>query len=594
MIPPNLIRGGLGAAGSAFWVSGMDSSLDPAFLEDTVYRSAMNVTNRGGVLKTRPGYNCVFELPPGRLQGYTLFRPTGGAWHHVVAIAGKVYTSAYPFTSYSQLPNVQFFSGSDIVVFEKATKSVQQNPDGTLSVVDPYDVLIMQDGRTPAAYWDGSISRHLNPLAGEIPLGMWMKWSGDRLWVGRENELFASDIADPLRFTETEYLSEGGSFRLPDTVTGLAEITSTDVPQLLVFTQNTTSIFQSNIRDRAKWKDTDNFQRVLFPQVGCVSGRAITTQYGQLWWMTMTGITSLNAAAQSRISSELLYRDTEMAVSKGNLSPNIEKVAAISFENYVLFSMPSGDLYNRHTWVMDQSPAEKLNTGSPAAWNAVWTGTRPVQWSVGAVNGVQRIFHVSVDYDGTNRLWEAFIPTRQDNGQPITCYVETKSHANFGEMAQGLDIKTFRFAELEFTEIQGTLDVKIYWAGMRGNYKELTVYRFVAPEGNITYDKQITLDTQLFAYRPQARLVRTTEILNDRQEGSICGIESPYPDRHDRAFSLLIVWSGKAALRSYRIFARTFDESGVGAQAGQVEEVDTAKPVRTGLLDNPTPCDTAP
>ena len=594
MIPPNLIRGGLGAAGSAFWVSGMDSSLDPAFLEDTVYRSAMNVTNRGGVLKTRPGYNCVFELPPGRLQGYTLFRPTGGAWHHVVAVAGKVYASAYPFTTYTQLPNVQFFSGSDVVVFEKATKSVQQNVDGSLSVVDPYDVLVMQDGRTPAAYWDGSISRHLNPLASETPLGTWMKWSGDRLWVGRDNELFASDIADPLRFTETEYLSEGGSFRLPDIITGLAEITSTDVPQLLVFTQNTTSIFQSNIRDRETWKTTNNFQRVLFPQVGCVSGRAITTQYGQLWWMTMTGVTSLNAAAQSRISSELLYRDTEMAVSKGNLSPNIERVAAISFENYVLFSVPSGDLFNRHTWVMDQSPAEKLNTGSPAAWNGVWTGTRPVQWSVGAVNGVQRVFHVSVDYDGVNRLWEAFIPTRQDNGQPITCYVETKSHANFGEMAQGLDIKTFRFAELEFTEIQGTLDVKVYWAGMRGNYKELTVYRFVAPEGNITYDKQITLDTQLFAYRPQARLVRTTEILNDRQEGSICGIESPFPDRHDRAFSLLIVWSGKAALRSYRIFARTFDESGVGAQAGQVEEVDTAKPVRTGLLDNPTPCDTAP
>jgi hypothetical protein len=528
------------------------------------------------------------------LQGYTLFRPTGGAWHHVVAVAGKVYTSAYPFTTYTQLPNVQFFTGSDIVVFEKATKSVQQNVDGTLSIVDPYDVLIMQDGRTPAAYWDGSISRHLNPLASETPLGTWMKWSGDRLWVGRDNELFASDIADPLRFTETEYLSEGGSFRLPDIITGLAEITSTDVPQLLVFTQNTTSIFQSNIRDRETWKTTNNFQRVLFPQVGCVSGRAITTQYGQLWWMTMTGVTSLNAAAQSRISSELLYRDTEMAVSKGNLSPNIERVAAISFENYVLFSVPSGDLFNRHTWVMDQSPAEKLNTGSPAAWNGVWTGTRPVQWSVGAVNGVQRVFHVSVDYDGVNRLWEAFIPTRQDNGQPITCYVETKSHANFGEMAQGLDIKTFRFAELEFTEIQGTLDVKVYWAGMRGNYKELTVYRFVAPEGNITYDKQITLDTQLFAYRPQARLVRTTEILNDRQEGSICGIESPFPDRHDRAFSLLIVWSGKAALRSYRIFARTFDESGVGAQAGQVEEVDTAKPVRTGLLDNPTPCDTAP
>lgn len=594
MISPKLIQGGLGFSGSAFWIRGMDSSLDPAFLQEAEYRSAMNVTNRGGVLKTRPGYNCVFELPPGRLQGYTLFRPTGGAWHQVVAISGKVYVSAYPFNSYSQLPNVQFYAGSDVVVFERATKSVQQNPDGSLFVVEPFDVLVMQDSRTPAAYWDGSISRHLSPANGETPLGLWMKWSGDRLWVGRDNELFVSDIADPLKFTETDYLSEGGSFRLPDNVTGLAEITSTEVPQLLVFTANTTSIFQSNIRDRATWKTTPNFQRVLFPEIGCASGRAIATQYGQLWWMTMTGVTSLNAAAQSRVSSELLYRDVEMAVSKGNLSPNIDKVAAIAFENYVLFSVPSGDLFNRHTWVMDQSPAEKLNAGSASAWNSVWTGTRPVQWSVGAVNGVQRIFHVSVDYDGKNRLWEAFIPTRQDNGQPITCYVETKSHTDFNEMARGLDMKTFRFAELEFTEIQGTLDVKVYWAGMRGNYKELTVFRFVAPEGNLTYNQQITLDTKLFAYQPQSRVVRTTEILNDRQEGSTCGIESPFTDRHDRAFSLLIVWSGKAALRSYRIFARVFDETGVGAAEGRVENVDTAQPVRTGLLDNPTPCNTAP
>jgi len=590
MIPQKLIQGGLGVASSAFWVQGMDSSMDPAFLQNGEYRSAMNVTNRGGILRTRPGYNCLYELPAGRLQGFTLFRPTGGAWHQVAAVAGKVYVSAYPFASYTQLPNIQFHVGSDIVVFERATKSVKQNLDGSLTLIDPYDVLVMQDGRTPAAFWDGTVARHLDPLKNEVPLGMWMKWSGDRLWVSRGPEIFVSDIADPLLFTETGYLSEGGSFRVPGEVTGMAEIVSTEVPQLLVFTANTTTIFQSNIRDRETWKTTPNFQRVLFPEIGCASGRAIAAQYGQLWWMTMTGVTSLNAAAQSRVSSELLFRDNEMAFSKGNLSPNIDKVAAIAFENYTLFSVPSGDRKNRHTWVMDQSPVEKLNAGSPAAWVGIWTGTRPVQWAVAAVNGVQRIFHASVDYDGKNRVWEAFIPTRQDNGQPITCFVETKSHADFHELAQGLDMKTFRFAELEFAEVQGTVDVKVYWAGLRGNYKELSTFRFVAPEGNITYTKQIALDSELFGYRPQARLVRTSEVIEDRAEGNTCGIESAFPDRHDRAFSLLIVWSGRAALRSYRIFARTFDESGVGASGTAPEDETTALPVRTGLIDNVGSC----
>lgn len=589
MIPKQLIRDGLGVAVSAYWVSGMDSLSDPAFLEDTSYRSAMNIVNRGGVLKTRPGYNCVFELPDGRLQGYTLFQPTGGPVHHVVAISGKIYVSPYPFVSYSQLPTIQFDPGSSIVVMKSAVKSVNQMADGSLEAINPINVLLMQDGRTRAAYWDGTNQRHLDPAAGETPVGLWMEWTGDRLWVGRGTRLFAGDIGDPLKATETGYLAEGGSFKLPDEITGLAEITSMETPQLLVFTQNTTTLFQSNIRDRTTWKDTPQFQRILFPYVGCVSGRAITSQYGQLWWMTTTGITSLNAALASRLSSELVARDSEMAASKGNLSPNIEKVAACSFENYLLFSVPSGDIYNRHTWVMDQSVGDKLNSKVPAAWNSVWTGTRPVQWAVGSVNGVQRVFHVSTDADGKNRLWEAFSPSRQDNGMPITCYVETKSHANFHEEAQGLDIKTFRFAELEFTDISGTLDIKVYWAGLRGNYKQLSVFRFEAPEGIANTNRIFTLDDTMLSYRPQSRLVRTTEVLNDNTEGSVCGIESPYPDRHDRAFSLLIVWSGRAALRSYRIFARKFDETGIGAQQGQVESVTS--PLRPGLVDKNNDCD---
>ena len=593
MIPAQLIRDGLGVAASAFWVKGMNSAPDPAFLEDTNYRSAMNIVNRGGVLKTRPGYNCLLELPPGKLQGYKLFKSTGGPTAHVFAISGKVYVFPEPFTSYYQLSNVQFLADADFVVFEEAVKSVVRNDDGTLSLVDPYKVLIMQDSYTRAAFWDGQNSRHLDPSAGEPPIGLWMKWSGDRLWIGRDDQLFAGDIADPLSFTETEYLAEGGSFRLNGNITAMAEVSSVDTPQLLIFTASSTTSIQSNIRDRVLWKTTENFQRTLLPDVGCVSGRAIATQYGQLWWMTTTGITSLNAALSSRVSSELVFRDTEMAVSKGNLSPNIEKIAAASFENYLMFSMPSGDLFNRHTWVMDQSVMDSLNGKAAAAWNGVWTGTRPVEWSGGVINGVRRVFHVSKDFDGKNRLWEAFVPSREDNGQPITCYVETKSHANFHQEAQGLDIKTFRFAELEFTEISGTLDIKVYWAGLRGNYKQLTTFRFVSPDDSINNSRTFNLDSNLLSYRPQSRTVRTTEVLDDSKTDGQCGIESDIPARHDRAFSLLVVWSGKAALRSYRVFARKYDESGVGARKGDVEKINAVEPIRQGLIDKLDDCDNA-
>lgn len=593
MLPAQLIRDGLGVAASAFWVKGANSSSDPAFLEDTQYRSAMNIVNRGGVLKTRPGYNCVSELPSGRPQGYALFTPTGGPATHVFAIGGKIYTLPAPFTTLSQLPGIQFFEGSEIVVFEEAEQSVEQNPDGSLSLIEPKKILMIQDGRTRAAYWDGDVGRHLDPAQRETPVGLWMKWSGDRLWVVRGNQLFAGDIGNPLAFTETEYLAEGGSFRLPDDGTGLAEIPSLDGnPPLLCFTQDRALLFRSGIRDRTLWKETDGFQQPLFDSIGCVSGRTIATQYGRLWWMSLSGWIDLNSALASKQSSELVYRDTEMAASKGNLSPNIEFSAAVAFENYLLCSVPSGDLYNRHTWVMDQSVLDAVNSRSGAAWNGVWTGTRPVQWSAGPVNGVPRCFHLSRDFDGRNRLWEAFIPSREDNGQPITCYVETKAHANFHQEAQGLDLKTFRFAELEFTDISGTLDIKVYWAGLRGNYRQLTVFRFVAPNNTITSEQTFTIDSSLFSSRPQSRLVRTTEVVDNTKVEPQCGIESELPPRHDRAFSLLIVWSGRAALRSYRVFARKYDESGVGARRGVIEEVDEAQYLRQGRIDKLDDCQT--
>lgn len=588
MLPPQLIRDGLGVAASAFWVKGANSSGDPAFLEDTQYRSAMNVVNRGGLLKTRPGYNCLAELPEGRPQGYHFFTPTGGPPTHVFAIGGKIYALSYPFTQLKQVPGIQFFEGSELVVFEEAEQSVEQNPDGSLSLIDPRKVLMMQDGRTPAAFWDGDSGRHLDPAQQETPLGLWMKWSGDRLWLMRGPLVLAGDIGNPLKFSETEYLAEGGGFRLPEEGTGFAEVPVVEnSPPLIAFTRSGATMFRSGVRDRALWKETENFQTTLFDQIGCVSGNTIVTQYNRLWWMSAAGVTDFNSAIAAQQNSAMAYRDMPMSASKGNMSPNIDTACACAFENYLLFSVPSGDLRNRHTWVLDQTVTED---GAVASWNGVWTGTRPVQWGVGTVNGIARCFHLSKDYDGRNRLWEAFIPSRQDNGQPVTCYVETKSHANFRDDAQGLDMKTFRFAELEFVDISGILDVKVYWAGLRGNYRQLTTFRFVAP--GVKFGQQtFTLDsTTLFSSRPQSRTVRTTEVVDDATLEPQCGVESEIPARHDRAFSLLIVWSGRAALRSYRVFARRYDESGVGAREGQVENADDAVTLRRGRIDSLNDC----
>lgn len=692
-IAQQLTATGRGVNGSAFLTGGMNSSDDAMFIDDRQYFSSMNTVNRGGLVQSRPGYRCLFTLPTGRLQGCTYFRPLDSSAFLVFAVEGVVYASKYPFTSYYALPGIQFYKGARQIYWATAIKSVEQADDGTLAVIDPVRVLVMQDGGyTRAAFWDGTTSRHLDPSpntttpcicatvgtlnllsvptsidqqplingdrvlvkdqtnpnengiytyqlgaptiytvnpnwlgvltraddsdstlelqAGlsyfisdgaqnqntswklttaptalnttpirftrsydksdflETPLGSMMAWSGDRLWVARGNRLFAGDINDPLKFTEDIYLSEGGSFFTADPITGIAEIPGLKTPQLMVFTNNTAYVIASGVRDRSTWKTTNQFQAVLFPGVGCVSHRSIITQFGLLWWMTSTGITNYNAAQQAQITSSLVPEDAEMAISKGSLSPVLERICSSAFENYGIFSMPSGAKYNRHTWVMDKTTVSQQDDTPDATWNGVWTGTFPVEWTTGIVNNVQRIFHVSADPDGNNRLWEAFTADRKDNGLPITSYIETKTYIDFNPKATGLDLKQFLFAELCFSEMYGDVSAAVWWAGTRGRYKKIAEFNFTATEGQLKAGVDIKLTDTLYGYRPQTRTVRTPQLNVDalnKSDGASSNIESPLSDAIDVGFSLLVVWSGRAALRHYRIFVDPNQENAVGA-----------------------------
>lgn len=557
---------GRGVAGGTFLTDGMQSSTEPMFISDRGFRSAMNVDIRGGSPKTRPGYRCLFTLPEGNLQGLKLFYPTGSAPTLVAAVSGRIYISRAPFTSWSQLPNIQFFHAAKQIFWAVGLKSARRNDDGTISVISPRNVLVMQDGYSRAAFWDGNENRHLDPAALETPVGDVMYFSGDRLWVHRDAQVWASDIADPLTFSETTYLAEGLPFQLPGKATAMAEIPSAEAPQLVVFTASTTTVFQSFIRARSTWKDTVNppFQRVQYSDIGCTGPRAVASQYGLLWWFSNRGLVALNATEAARQNSELAYRDNDMAVSKAFVSPNLDEIAMGAYENYLLVSVPSGDLKNRHTWVLDQGPQTRISDRVGPAWTGFWTGTRPVEWTFGTVNNVPRIYYASADFDGQNRVWEAFTPDRLDNGNPITSYVESKAYFQFSEEATALDFKEFRYAEFTFGDILGDLDVTVFWAGTRGNYKRLASYRFVATEGNINYSETLSLDSLLAGYSGQSRRVRTPQIDPSKSVSAECGVESNNLDSVDTAFSLLLVWSGRATLRSFRIFADPAEEEATG------------------------------
>lgn len=547
--------------GDDFLVLGSDSYTNPQKLGDGAYIEGMNLINRGGFPQTRPGSRTVFTCPDGNFQGFTLFTPSSGILHLVFMVDGKVYVSPYPFNSFQRLFNLQFSLNARFAAWAECLKSTDYRPDGTLYYLDnPYSVLIIQDGLTRAGYWDGAINRHLNPtpsnqeatIAGmdETPLGLWMKWSNNRLWVSRGNLIKSSDIGNPTKFTETQYLNEARAFYLPGDCTGIVE--TSDQQGILCFTASTGTFIKSSIQDRTLWLSTPEFQQTILPRIGCVSPRSIVQQYGLIWWYSGRGLININDALRLNITSRLDIQDNEMFASKYNMSYDLAGICGMSYENFLLQSIPNGDRYNTRTMVLDQAPFEGPAGTSVNSWPSYWSGWRPIEWASATIDGEERVFFGSKDFDGKNRIWEAFRPEKNDNGVPITCYLITREHL-FGDR----DFKKFSYAEIEAREIVGNVAFSIYASGVRGAFQLLGSKEVVSTVGQVYSDEKYGLSHNIAGSKPQARLIRTQAQADASECNSSC-VESDKNGLIDKAFCIMIAWSGQAGIGTYRIFANQY------------------------------------
>lgn len=562
-------------AGSSSLVLGCDSYTSPAELGDKQLIMAQNASVRGGILQTRPGSRTPYCMPDGNLQGFKLFTPSNGVAHHVFMVDGAVYVSPAPFTSYRRLKNLQFSTTAKFAAWAVCLKSTDYDNSGALYALDnPYSILMIQDGLTRAGYWDGSTSGHLNPGApapphqtdvilgySETPIGLWMIWSGNRLWVSRDNQVFASDIGNPIKFTEATYLNEARAFYLSGPCTGMIE--SPDQHGILVFTEHNVTFFQSYIQQRTDWLNTPDFQKIIIPNIGCVAPRSLVNQYGLTWWFGPRGLTNINAALMQNITSQIDYKDNGMFSSKAYLGPKLDGICSCFYENYLMVSVPSADVLNRHTWVLDQAPFE----GNVPAWTGFWTGWRPVEWDRGIVNGSERIFFASIDYDGKNRVWEAMLPDRTDNGCRITCYAQLRDHA-----AGTLDQKRYDWSKFFLSQIYGEVDLNVYVASTKGSYQLQKNFHIVASEGQIFSDVEYSeAGPYMMGNRVQTRTIRTPSKPEDNACNA-CGVESDQGNLIDYAFSHLLVWSGQMGIRAYQLFMLESPER----QDGDCEEDEVA------------------
>lgn len=294
-----------------------------------------------------------------------------------------------------------------------------------------------------------------------------------------------------------------------------------------------------------------------------------------MWWYSQGGLVAADVAAASYLSSQVLYKDIEMARVKRYMSSKQEAICATSFENYLLYSIPYLENINSATMVLDYAAASEWGQSRNPAWCGVWTGTRPIEWATGSVDGQQRCFQFSIDYAATNdgsfnHLWEAFMPDRVDSYLSInadksttTLYQRIYAQMETAMLGDGMDWKQFIYAEIEATEIGGTVDVKASYRGSKGSYQEILTRRILAVTDRYQYDQSPSADEieKLgFLSTQYRRLV--TESARRRASSVTC--ESSNTTDIDKAFSILIEWCGEFGVEIVRQFQDPWSEKAVG------------------------------
>lgn len=608
-----LVEGGTTDGQLTGFPTGVDSFNSPLIIRPDQYRWGINCVNSGGIIQTRPGFKQQFEFdltagtdfynwwigagqPVIHPQMCVAFKPSFGDEQIVFAVSGSVWYGTLQgdgsIGTPTQITTLQFSPNTDQMTWAKCVQTATIFAGQYANNQVPRNLLILQDGVNRAGLWDGLTGVTANPqkkitLApdgstlfdngwNETRIGLWMAWSGNRLFVGNGANGYASDLGDPTHFTEELIFNSGQSFTFPEPITGMIDrgTSGNGRSQVVVTTRNTVWTLWSGIQARlpsansAGWAFTPDFAVKIFSGIGCVSGKSLIVHRGLLYWQSAEGIVLFDSTQTVNSTQNLPPIDSEMMYSKRRIAADASPTCAGLCNSYVFWSVPVGPVtdgrnYNSHTQVLDRQTTVVRSVGldgpfsyGTTGWQGVWTGIRPVEWASGVVGGRTHTYALSMDLDGVVRIWEAFQGNRADNGRAIPWQIETRSHPISNTL---FDTNNFLYFRILLDQIVGNLSILGSWRGLRGLYHELLNTSVTATPGSVLTPLPgfagITNTSEFETYTAQGRDIISPSLRGPNTDCQAQGVESKEYDASDRAFSLWLKFEGRGALLAYRIAA---------------------------------------
>ena len=379
---------------------GVDSGLCPNLIRKNQLAWARNMHMRGGERECRHGFTQMRflgestpDLPRLNFQGFGHYEDQTGRGYVVFFAGGRTFTG-----SLSKFD----CSISEITISGDPNSSVAQRIWSRQA--DRY--LVIQDASSKPMIYDGSSSRRA--AIDEVPIGSGpMVYGNGRLGVAIGNEYVFGDIlggpTGVLKFTENDYLNEGGSFAVPlqsGQITGMEYTASPNTAlgqgELLITTPDCVySVILPTNRDA--WKDTtDIIQRVIIINNGSMSD-AITLVNGDAFIRSRDGVRSVIQAVRdfSQMGNVPISREMSRAF---NSDPQalLKHTSSIFFDSRY-FCLTGARYANngaifKQIGVYDLDLVSSNNTRLPPAWNGVWEGYDFLRLFKGRFGSVDRAF----------------------------------------------------------------------------------------------------------------------------------------------------------------------------------------------------------
>lgn len=415
-------------------LDGMQAGLDPEILKESAYSRGINVSCRGGLLRSRPGFVHDLELPAGAFQGMASWALHSGA-RLVLVIGGSVCVVRADDSS------LQVFSG-----LLSATAQCY--------LCQAERFMVIQDGSsTPVVLQENGGVVEVRPQAHTIPVGTAMTFAHGRLHLtpkyvpgGAENGqpyVVSGDIFNPqnpascLEFTETDYLSEGGAHSLPmemGYVRAFAPLrnapTGTGYGGTVVFAERGVSAFDFSV-PRDEWKSTA-LSQVLFFGPGTKSPWSVIPVNGTLLYRAVDGLRLLSYSVTSAQSTGDIL---SMVPQSTEVSPYMTRddrdylpfVSAAVSDNRVFMTVGGvNERWFRGLLVYDTARVSSIAaTQAEGAYDGLW---QVEGVNIGGVascvrNGEETLYF----YGSDGWLWRLDPEAEDDNGTAVRCRLRTRA-----------------------------------------------------------------------------------------------------------------------------------------------------------------------